>query len=49
MGRRMSKKRAKRLAQSGKLSKAVRWFNKQPYSFEIDQNLLRKLINEERK
>ena len=38
----MSKKRAKRLAQSGKLSKAVRWFNKQPYSFEIGLKLTKK-------
>ena len=38
----MSKKRAKRLAQSGKLSKAVRWFNKQQYSFEIGLNLTKK-------
>ena len=38
----MSKKRAKRLVNSGKIGKAVRWFNKQPYSFEIGLKLTKK-------
>ena len=46
----MSKKRAKKLVlKKGKITKAVKWFNKQPYSFEIGLKLTKKTFKRGKK